>query len=85
MSYGSIRIRAGAVSGVIDAEELSADLMVAIGVGIATLAAIILVLCCTKKDCNIELQGKQIMYSSDIAGLAPSNTHLIHNTDYRRE
>ena len=68
MSYGSIHICAGTVSGATDAEELSADLMVAIGVGIATLAAIILVLWCTKKDRNIELQGKQIMYSSDIAG-----------------
>ena len=40
---------------------LSTDLMVALGVGVVTLAVIILVSCCTKKHRNNQLQGKQIM------------------------
>ena len=44
--------------------------MVALGVGIVTLATII---CCTKKRHNNQLEGEQIMYSSGIAwqGLVP--------------
>ena len=40
--------------------------MVALGVGIVTLAAIILVSWCTKKRHN-QLEGEPIMYSSGIA------------------
>ena len=54
---------AGTVSGTTDTEGLSTDLMIALGVGIATLIVIILVSCCTKKYHNNQLQGKQIMYS----------------------
>ena len=56
---------AGISSGV--SEGLSTDLMVTLGVGIMTLATIILVSCCTKKRRNNKLQGEPIMYSSGIA------------------
>ena len=48
------------VSGSTDTGGLSTDLMVALGVGIVTLAAVILVSCCTKKHRNNQLRGKQI-------------------------
>ena len=60
-----IYTHAGTASG--DSEGLSTDLIVTLGVGIVTLAAIILVSCCTKKRRNNQLQGEQIMYSSGIA------------------
>ena len=41
--------------------------MVTLGVGIVTLATIILVSCCTKKRRNNQLEGEQIMYSSGVA------------------
>ena len=49
-----------------DTGGLSTDLMVTLGVGIVTLA-VVLVSCCAKKHRNNQLQGKQIMYSSAIA------------------
>ena len=44
-----------------DTGGLSTDLMVTLGVGIVTLAVIILVSCCTMKHRNNQLQSKQIM------------------------
>ena len=49
----------GTASG--DSEGLSSDLLVALGVGIVTLATIILVSCCTKKRHNNQLQGEPII------------------------
>ena len=57
----------GSVSGTADTGGLSTDLIVSLGVSILTLAATILVSCCTKKHRNNQLQGEQIMYSSGIA------------------
>ena len=57
----------GSASGTTDTGGLSTDLMVTLGVGIVTLAAIILVSCCTKKRHNNQIQGEPIMYSSGIA------------------
>ena len=57
----------GSASGTTDTGGLSTDLMVTLGVGILTLAAIILVSCCTKKRRNNQIQGEPIMYSSGIA------------------
>ena len=57
----------GSASGTTDTGGLSTDLMVALGVGILTLAAIILVSCCTKKHLNYQLQGEQIICSSAIS------------------
>ena len=50
---------ADTVSGTADTGGLSTGMMVALGVGIVTLAVIILVLCCTKNHRNSQLQGKQ--------------------------
>ena len=55
----------GTASG--DSGGLSTDLLVTLGVGILTLATIILVSCCTKKRHNNQIQGEPIMYSSGIA------------------
>ena len=49
---------ADTVSGTTDTGGLSTDLMVTLGVGIVTLAVIILVSCCTKQHCNSQLQGE---------------------------
>ena len=57
----------GSASGTTDTGGLSTELMVALGVGIVTLATIILVSCYTKKRRNNQLEGEQIMYSSGIA------------------
>ena len=56
----------GTASGTRDTGGLSTDLMVTLGVGIVTLATIILVSCCIRKHWNNQLQGEQIMYSSGI-------------------
>ena len=53
-------------SGTTDTGGLSNDLMVTLGLGIVTLA-IMLVSCCMKKRHNNQLQGEPIMYSSGIA------------------
>ena len=60
-------IYTGSASGTTDTGGLSTDLMVTLGVGILTLAAIILVSCYTKKRRNNLIQGEPIMYSSSIA------------------
>ena len=57
----------GSASGTTDTGGLSTDLMVALGVGILTLAAIILVSCCTKKRHNSQIQGEPIIQSKGIA------------------
>ena len=44
-----------------DTGGMSADLMVALGVGIVTFAAIILVSCCAMKHRNNQIQGEQII------------------------
>ena len=49
----------GTASGV--SEGLSTDLMVTLGVGILTLATIILVSWCMKKHRNNQIQGEQII------------------------
>ena len=64
-------IHTGTSSGTTDTGGLSTDLMVTLGVGIVTLATIILVLilvlCCTKKRRNNQFQGEQIICSSAIS------------------
>ena len=57
----------GSASGTTDSGGLSTDQMITLGVGIVTLAAIILVSWCTKKRRNNQIQGEPIMYSSGIA------------------
>ena len=57
----------GSASVTTDTGGLSTDVIVALGVGILTLAAITLVSWCTKKHRNNQLQGEPIMYSSGIA------------------
>ena len=57
----------GTASGTTVTGGLSTDLMVALGVGIVTLATVILVSWCIKKRRNNQIQGEPIMYSSDIA------------------
>ena len=57
-------IYTGSGSGTADTGGLSTDLTVTLGVGILTLAVIILVSCCTKKRRNNQIQGEPIMYSS---------------------
>ena len=57
----------GSASGTTDTGGLSTDLMVTLGVGIVTLATIILVSCCMKNRRKNQLQSEQIMYSSGIA------------------
>ena len=61
-----IHAHADSESGTTDAGGLSTDWMVALGVGIVTVAALI-VSCCTKKHHNHQLQGEQIMCLSGIA------------------
>ena len=58
----------GTASGTADTGGLSTDLMIALGVGIVTLAAIILVSCCAKKHCNNQMQGEPIICT--ISGIA---------------
>ena len=60
------RAHVGTVSGTTDTGGLSTDQMVTLGVGIVTVAVVILVSSCTKKYRNSQLQGDQIMYSSGI-------------------
>ena len=70
----------GSASGTTVIGGLSTDLMVTLGVGIVTLAAIILVSCCTKKRRNNQIQGEPIMYSSGIAWYFP-----IHSNGQSRD
>ena len=66
-----------------DTGGLSTNAMVALGVGIVTLAVIILVSCCTKKHCNSQLQGEEIMYSSGIVAIYQYVEFTSHdNTNY---
>ena len=74
----------GTVSGTTDTGGLSTDLMIALGVGIVTLAAIILVSCCAKKHCNNQMQCEGIICTHQVLhdkGLPVSWTHLFTSSD----